>query len=684
MTSRVALLGIAVLLAAACQGSIPTNTRGPGDPSRPGNAGPGGPGSPGGGGSNPGGSPGPGGMTPAPGSGSPGGPALPLPDAGAADGGTSAPGAGDPGCRVTITALNPPRFENLLAGSGSRLRVQARATGAMAPAAPAWQWQVQLGPLSEVTVTRLTPEGDIVEFPLASEGSYTIRASAGPMCTGSANVGASRPDVRMTTYWARVTPPRPADAKMPVLPTHDAQIAIGGTSSPMKVIALSPGVQVAIYPRTIEPRPEDSKLIRSYIRISSRSSSVRFEGSALSLPFEANLLMGRAYDVLIVPEGPFAPVLLADRTANQLLAESWAFDPGLAVTGTVQRTQAGGVQPVADARVFLRADNLLPSSIGQSTSTGGFQVLVRTGSFQVTAIPAPASGLPEARLPEGARLQVNQAASVQLTYAAIDSGSVAIDVRSSDGQRVSGARVRLDADPASLGAIGSFRLGDGPEIAAVGALRAEARTDSAGSASLARLPYGRYRALITPPATVTDAATTVATIEVKAAATPVTVTLARPVKLTGRLLPTALSAGLKLLAIESDGASPGEALSATADDEGRFSLPVAPGRSYRLQIEPDQQRKLPRLFLGPHTAGMTDTAYGEVTLFPGVPIVGRLTDGAGPVPNAVVQIFCTGAPPDCMDEKSPQLESARPLAETRANASGDFEVYLPDPARWDL
>ena len=227
-------------------------------------------------------------------------------------------------------------------------------------------------------------------------------------------------------------------------------------------------------------------------------------------------------------------------------------------------------------------------------------------------------------------------------------------IRSSDGQRpVEGARVRLDADPASLGAIGSFRLPpDDREVPAAGALRVEATTKATGAASFGRLPFGRYRALVAPPAGMADAATTVATIEVRAGMAPPAINLVRPVKLTGRLLSTGplLTAGLKLLAIETDGPSPGEALAATAGDLGQFSFSVAPGRTYRLQIEPAQERKLPRLFLGPHTAGMVDSVYGDVTLSEGVLFIGVVTNGSAPVADAVVQIFCTGAPPDCMAE----------------------------------
>ena len=57
---------------------------------------------------------------------------------------------------------------------------------------------------------------------------------------------------------------------------------------------------------------------------------------------------------------------------------------------------------------------------------------------------------------------------------------------------------------------------------------------------------------------------------------------------------------------------------------------------------------------------------------------------ASPVPDSVVQIFCSGAAPDCRDDQNPQLDSARPLAETRAGPDGRFQVYLPDPASWNL
>ena len=644
---RAALIaGVVLLAAGACQsGSIKGANNDPGN-ERPGSGGPSGPGGPGGGSSGPGSSGGGNspGSPPVMGGGPTPGPGYPLPDAGAsADGGTANPGS--PGCQVTITPLNPPRLLNLLAGSTAKLRVQAQVTGAMAPATPVWQWQVQLGPLGDVAVTKLTPEGDTVEFPLAAEGNYSITATAGTDCKGTQVASARRPSDRVTVYWARISPPRSSR-----LPTQESPIQIGGGSPLEKAIALSDGMEVPI-----DPRDAKGDSIRSYIRISSPQSSVRFEGNNLSGAFMADLNQTILWDVLIVPEGTdAAPVLLVGRSVPQLQveAEMLKLDPGLPVVGTIQRTQAGVPQPVTDARVFLRAGNL-PSSIGRSKENGTFELWARDGAFQMSVFPAPGSGLPEARLPDGTSYSpVTQVGPLQLTYAALDTAAVEVSVRSSDGQRpVPGARVRLDADPTSLGnmgVVGSFRLPpDDREVPAVGALRVEATTGATGAASFARLPVGRYRALVAPPAEMTDAATTVATVEVRAAMAPATVTLARPVKLTGRLLPAALAAGLKLLAIEADGPNPGEALAATVDVTGQFTLPVAPGRSYRLQIEPAQDRKLPRLFLGPHTAGVADSFYGELTLSEGVPFVGRLTTGTVPVRR------CRG--PDLLHRRRPRL-----------------------------
>ena len=73
-----------------------------------------------------------------------------------------------------------------------------------------------------------------------------------------------------------------------------------------------------------------------------------------------------------------------------------------------------------------------------------------------------------------------------------------------------------------------------------------------------------------------------------------------------------------------------------------------------------------------------------MTLSQGVTFVGTVTVEGKRLPDGVVQIFCTGQPPDCVEPQSPQLDAARPLAETKTGSDGRFQVHLPDPARWDL
>ena len=283
---RAALVGFVLLLAAVgCSGAIDNDGNNGGGFNDPAGPGPGRPGGPGTGGEIDRASRGR--KRKLPGSPGPGGPSEPttsLPDAGAGPDGAAAtmpPAGGEAGCRVTITALSPPRLQDLLAGPTSRLRVQARVTGAQAPAMPVWQWQVQLAPLSDVPVTKLTAEGDTVEFPLAAEGYYTIQASAGPTCTADSQTApAFRPDVRVATYWARVTPPRAS-----MLPTREKAITVGATiPRVVRPVQLSPGVAVAI-----DPKNAQGQAIKSYIRITTSLSSVRFEGNNVSQAFEAQL-----------------------------------------------------------------------------------------------------------------------------------------------------------------------------------------------------------------------------------------------------------------------------------------------------------------------------------------------------------------------------------------------------------
>lgn len=74
----------------------------------------------------------------------------------------------------------------------------------------------------------------------------------------------------------------------------------------------------------------------------------------------------------------------------------------------------------------------------------------------------------------------------------------------------------------------------------------------------------------------------------------------------------------------------------------------------------------------------------ELALHPGVSFTGVITAEAAAVPGAVIQVFCIGKAPECVDPDNAQAGGARALDEAVSDREGRFEVHLPDPARWNL
>jgi hypothetical protein len=680
-----ALLGLVLSLAGACgaiTGEASNQPRDPGNGSAPGgnnNPGPGGSSGPSGGGGNGSNIP-PGGANPG-GSPSPANPPSTMgPDAGA---GGPAPPTTDPPpiCAVSVVPVAPPRLLDLLAGPDARLRLQATVSGPAAPAQPTFTWKAMHDDAAPVAVSKVSAAGDAAEVPLPAPGRYRIDVSVTPTCTATVTATAASRDLRNVAYWVRLTPPRDKGSPAQEWPTQETLIQVGGSNLLTKVISLQRGDRV-----TIHPTDGEGYVIPSFVRVSSPQTSVRFEGNVMGASkFTADLDPRLFYDVLVVPNtSTQAPALIRGRRASELRAESFRLDDGVAVQGTVRAGPAPGA-PQPGARVLLRA-GALPSTIGTSAADGSYQLRARAGGFEVVVLPPAGSGLPEARLPAGDSLSIagasvigfrwNRPATVPLSVAVVDTAGKPI------GQ---GASVRVEAE-AELADVGVFdvELPTGPRsITAVGSLRLDGKTDTGGVAVFPAVAAGRYRVTVAPPPGATGAASLQTTVTAGAAG-PHRLTLPLPVTLRGQLSPVSLTAGLRVLAIDEASMAPGEALTATVDATGAFSFAVTPARTYRLQIEPAQDRGVPRLFLGPTYVGTGDTTRAPLTLSPGIAFVGTITLDGGRVAGAVVQLFCTGAPPDCVDPGLPKLETARPLAETKTAADGRFQVQLPDPKLWDL
>jgi hypothetical protein len=578
----------------------------------------------------------------------------------------------EPPCRVSIVPENPPHLlSELLAGPNSRLRVRAQVSGPAAPAVPAWKWEVLFDNSSRIGPV-VAGGPDVIEFPLSAPGSYRVRAEATPGCFTDVIATAASEASRLMSYWVRVTPPRGWDLP----PQDNIGIVVGGGNLANKTISLDRGVRVRI-----DPHDANDIAIGSFIRVSSLASAVRFEGhnKDTNTGFSPWLLPQLSYEVLLVPDGPVAPALIRGRP-TELVASLFKIDPGVSVSGEVQSGNGAGT-PVTGARVLLRSGGL-PSTIGTTSSTGAFQLRARPGTWTAVILPPAGSGLPEAHVDDGIDLGASPAA-VRFQWRPLTTANLDVTVTDPSGRNVGQqVRVRIQADPDTLADVGVFQITGGTARRATGFLRLDASTGPDGVASFGNVPAGRYQAVAVPPADATNLAMTTAIVDAGSGQAQ-RIGLARPVVLTGSVQPAALSTGLQVVALDPDGSSAGEAATATIDEAGQFRLGVVPGRSYRLQIEPAQPRKLPRLFLGAVTA-TADTRLPEVTLAEGVTFTGTVNVESSLVPGAVIQVYCTGFPPDCVDPAAPQTDAARPVGETITDANGRFQVTLPDPRSWHL
>ena len=684
-------------LAAGCTGAIDSDGKGgrPAEPGAPGT--PPGSGMGPGPGPSPGAPPGAGPVSPPGVSPPPPGPPLTLPDAGAATDASASADSGAPGmggtpdagappsppsvppCSVTIVPITPPRLADLLAVPDARLRIQAVASGPMAPQTPAWKWLVQLqvpgGNSQPVPVSQVNGDQGTVEFPVHVAGIYNIRAEATPTCFSTGAARSVLPAERQLTFWLRVTPPRTSE-----LVPFETPLPLGRGSVPVRDVALQAGYQV-----NIDPQDASKVAIPSYIRISSARSSLRFEGHNKVGAFTTWLDPARSYDILLIPDGNVAPALIPSILPSQLAAQParLMLDQGTLVEGRVLQGPGAGAAPLEGARVLLRASGL-SSTIGRSDASGAFALRARPASFSALVLPPPDRGLTEAQLPEGRLITVgNLPLDIVFRWNAPATGRLDVQVVDSAGQPFSRpTRVRIESEPGALPDVGSFEIGANERITATGYLRMEVAA-AGGVASFSRVPRARYRVTALPAAEVTDAAVGSTVIDA-AGAGPFRVTLDPVVTLRGRLLPTSLSAGLQVVAFDPTAPAGSATASATVGSDGAFALAVAPGRSYRLLTEPAPERRMPRLLIGVWKLGTTDLAIADQTLKQGLALTGRITDRSMPVAGTVIQVYCTGTTSDCVDPEAPNVESTRPVGEAISDGTGRYQVYVPDPAQWNL
>jgi hypothetical protein len=574
-------------------------------------------------------------------------------------------------CLITITPVSPGSFTDLEAGDTSVLRLQANVygyTGGGATAdggGPQWTWSVKMAGASspaDLNYSKVDDAGSLIEFKLGSAGTYQVNAriEGAPMCDRAPIMFVVQPPQTPSLRF-RVTPP--AGAQLPVHEQLVKSNALDGTPTldlgdarASEVVSLSP-VDARGFP------------IPSYVRISSPSFAFDVEGYTGRGAVIAALSTGLLYDVLILPDGGLAPMLvsgLPDIVQNQM-----SLGPGANVTGALRD---GNGKPVSGARVLLQF-GARPSTVGLSAADGTFALTTREGALSADILPPSGSGLPEARVaasPGIVLLAGMTSLDLAMDWAKVPAAALTIKV-SGPGQSaavVAGARVRVDlATP--LANVGTLTVGGATatKLTATGIAHADAVTDAQGLAHLGLLPTGLYHAIVAPPDGMAGAAITLTDVTLPNAGATSPVALAAPVALAGTLTGAGTTAGAKVTAIDRGLLAAATVPTTMAAADGTYKLALAAGRSYELLVEPTAGSGLARSIVGtvtPNGSPRSDAVPPAVT-WPGA-----VTGAGRAIAGALVEVYCVAPAASCID---PSFA----LAQGTTAADGSITLTLPGP-----
>jgi hypothetical protein len=562
-------------------------------------------------------------------------------------------------CQVNVLPIVPTSFVGLMPGPMATVRVRGQVTGPV-PGSYDWKWSVSLADGTPVPVSVVGGDPSLVEFPVATVGTYTIAVQlTGTMCSGLQTITAGQPNAKVETFRFHVTPPSTALA-----PAQDLERQVaGGTPSAGNMLTLDPGIIVGVD----VTRFSDGTALPSYVRLTETTSGAVLETrTSAAGPNTLRVAQG-SYATLVVPDGDVAPIALAPRSAAQIGTAGLAIDDGAMVAGTV--VDAGGL-PIKGATVVLRAGDRV-STTGSTDATGAFHVRTRPGTFGVTVVAPLAAGGLEARLTDPG-LVVDATAptpplTIKLQTGGLVTGTVALSA--TDPTSITTAtRVSLSVSPGmSLANVGTMSIGTGAPRALTGDVHFSLHPAADGTLSTGGVPAGQYDLTVFPANAATTDGVTDAMLDLsKGSVGPMTVKLVPKVSLTGTLLPKAEAWGTKLVAFDVGGlpiVSQGD-----AGPDGSFTLAVSPLRQYQLRALPQPDQVLARASFRVVTlAGQT------YNMPPALLFAGRVVDpNLQGVSTALVQAYCFATAPGC-------TEPTVPVAETVTRSDGSFQLMLPDP-----
>jgi len=599
------------------------------------------------------------------------------------DGGTGTGGAGGNNCAVVITPVSYPYIDMVPAGPSSSLRVRGQITGTP-PAMPVWTWTVTIDGSSgpPITVARDANDPSVVEFPVTREGDYRIQATVSTTCRGE--------QIAHGTFDPRIVYSLRATSDSTDLLPYEGTVDVSTGSPAQQDLSLERGVRVAIEPMTIDSSNQRIAVV-SYVRVSSPALSWVREGDTVE-PFATYLDPLPSYDLLVVPlpQGsvlPSAPVLLTQRTASQVNAVLMV-SQGVTVSGT---TTLDGGAAVAGGTVLLRA-GVLPSTVATSATDGSFVVRARAGRFSAVILAPDGSPLPDAHFDATATDGIDVAdapaapPTVAFSWHAGTTTSLTARFSTGAGAAAAGLSVKLDSQDGALPNVGTLRVGT-RSFTVPGAVHQRGTTGSDGSVTFTGLPRGAYQLVALPLVGAADGltATPVDLSGAPASGTSIAVALQPKVAVTGKLTLASCAkqpfpTGTTILVLD-DQPELGRAYPpADVAANGTFSIPLDPAHAYHLVAEPPRDAGFSRVPLGAIQTGTANSDQGTRVLPCMTPLTGTIKDGAGvKLSGVLVQVFCVGTGPDCVELGNVGDKNPVPLFEALTDGNGAYSLWVPGP-----
>ncbi len=622
-------------------------------------------------------------------------------------------------CHLDIAPLSPASLVNLTASPTAFLRVQASITwGQTTPYPPVWTWSVTRSDGQTITPTTAGVDPSVVQFPISIAARYDIAVSIGDHCSGDARALVQDAQTQYGLYRLRVLPP--SDSAAGAVPYEVDLKITSGTPQPTRDVDFATGLALAIDPST-GPETPLTLAVPSTIRIQSSGSTwVTYGRSTNQAPFRTVLDPLLEYQVLVMPDPPsttsppLPPYLLNRGTSNSAKVDArfiktnanpLPLPTGIAIAGHLLSPDG----PATGATLSLHSyqssttvgqTDLLFSTVGRADADGAYSLGVNPGSMMSVVITPPdGSPLPAATIDQGINLAASATAvpNVDFQWLPLPATDLQLTV-TLPGSMVPGdpIAVHIESTTGGLPAVGILSVagspgsdgGDAWSTVATGSVRRDGATDVEGKLTFAALPKGPYKLTLAPASSLSGSAITTLMIDTSKAGDSVQMSVPLSPKITvfGRLLDatdddTTDTEGTTVVATDLSHDLISSIATASLGSDGTYLLVLDPGRTYRLAAQPVAGRGLPSyVSLYGFSTGTTNLQLDDQRIPKGLLVHGHVTYAGSSVAGAIVQAFCEGLPPDCVDRNN--LAAGAPPAHATAlsNANGDYEIYLPDPA----